>query len=201
MKPYIIGIAGPSGAGKSELCRRMQKEVPNVTRLKLDDFFINSDEIPKKGEWLDWDRPDAIKWDLLIQAAKDLKAGRQATAPNYSRKEDRVIGEKLIQPSEIILIDGFMTLYNKELREMLDYSIFLRLSEHSQIRRRKERQPWVEDGYIQEVMLPAARKYIIPSAKYADKIINAELSKNDVASDALKAIRTHYHNYFLTVSQ
>lgn len=185
MKPYLIGIAGPSGAGKSEFCRLMQQSFKGVTRLKLDDFFVDINDIPRKGAWLDWDRPDAIKWQELLLAAKALKQNSSAIVPNYSRKDDCTIGEKCVFPSEIVLVDGFMTLYHPELRSLLDTSIFFRLSEDSQIKRRKERQPWVEDGYLQNVMLPASRTYILPSSQYADFIVNAELSKTDVAKRCL----------------
>lgn len=192
MKPYLVGIAGPSGAGKSEFCRRMQNDYQGVTRLKLDDFFVDKSEIGIKDGFQDWDRPDAIKWPQLIKAAQDLKKGRAAVVPNYSRKDDRVIGEKCVFSSEIILVDGFMTLYHPELRNLLDFKIFFKLSEHSQLRRRRERQPWVEEGYLHHIMLPAARQYIMPGAQYADLVINAELPSFTVADMCMGAIQAQF---------
>lgn len=200
MKTFLIGIAGPSGAGKSEFCRLMQQSFPGVTRLKLDDFFVDLQDIPRKGEWLDWDRPDAIKWQQLIKAAESLKNNIPAIVPNYSRLNDCTIGEKCVFPSKIVLVDGFMTLHNPQLRALLNTSIFFKLSEDSQIKRRKERQPWVEDGYLHHIMLPASRKYILPSADFADFVVNAELSKTDVAKRCIAFIEQRLKQKAITVS-
>lgn len=167
----------------------MTTNFAGVSRLKLDDFFKDIDEIPKLGAWKDWDDPAAIKWNRLVQAAQDLKQGKYAIVPNYSRKDDRTVGEKCVFSSPIILVDGFLTLHDERLRDLLDLSFFFNLSEDSQLKRRKERQPWVEDGYLDNVMLPRARQYVIPSAQYADVIVNAEISKQGIADFCNAVIR------------
>lgn len=186
--PYLIGIAGPSGAGKSVFCRLIQSQFEGVSRLKLDDFFKDINDVPKIQEWINWDDPTSIKWNELIQAATDLKRGKYAIVPNYSRKDDRMVGEKCVFSSPIILVDGFLSLYNKELRDLLDLKIFFDLSEDSQLKRRRERQPWVEEGYLHNVMLPGARKFIIPTKETADFIVNAELSQTAVADYCINVI-------------
>lgn len=85
MKPFLTGIAGPSGAGKSLFCRHFQKRYTNVSRLKFDDFFKDLEDVPNVGESKDWDNPSNIKWNELLQAVRDLKSGRYAVVPNYSR--------------------------------------------------------------------------------------------------------------------
>ena len=180
MTPYIIAIAGPSGAGKSVFCRLMQTKYANVSRLKLDDFFVGFDR---------WDHPDSLKWDGLIQAARDLKENKPAIVPNYSRKIDRQIGEKCVFPAEIILLDGFMSLVNDGLRELIDLKIYFNLSEDSQIKRRKLRQPWVEKVYLEHIMIPASRQFLFPSMKHADYVINAELAPTGVAEACLGIIQ------------
>ena len=188
--PFLIGVAGPSGAGKSVFCKLVQSTFAGVSRLKLDDFFKDMADVPKLDEWVNWDQPSSIKWPELIKATRDLKTGSHAVVPNYSRELDCCVGEKCVFPSEIILIDGFMCLYNEELRDLLDLKLFFNLSEHSQIRRRKERQPWVEDGYLENVMLPAARTYILPSKQHADYVLNAELPRQSVADMGMHIVRS-----------
>ncbi len=188
MIPYLIGIAGPSGAGKSVLCRKLQTSFANVSRLKLDDFFKDIEEVPLRGEWQDWDEPSSLHWDDLVRAVQDLKRGHHAIVPNYSRRFDRRIGEKCVFPAPIILVDGFMSLYDERLRELLDLKLFYSLSEDSQRKRRRERQPWVMEGYLHEVMIPAARKYIIPTADHADFVINAESAASVVATQSIEIL-------------
>ncbi len=180
-KPYFIAIAGPSGAGKSVFCRLMQSNFAGVSRLKLDDFFKDIDDVPKILDWTNWDDPTSIKWDELVKAATDLKSGHYAIVPHYSRKDDKMVGEKCVFSSPIILVDGFLSLYDPRLRDLIDLKIFFNLSEDSQVKRRKLRQPWVEDGYIENVLLPNARKHVIPTKDFADFIVNAELPPQSVA--------------------
>ncbi|MFH1631439.1 MAG: hypothetical protein ABIA47_00225 [bacterium] len=194
MKPYLIGIAGPSGAGKSIFSRLIQSSFANVSRLKLDDFFKDIEDVQEHNGIIHWDEPSSIKWGELIKATRDLKSGKYAIVPNYSRKDDRQIGEKCVFPADIMIIDGFMTLVNPELRGLLDLKLFFSLSEDSQLKRRKIRQPWVEEAYLYEMMLPSSRKYIMPSRQYADHVINAELPSQSVADLGIAIVRFELKN-------
>lgn len=192
MTPYIIAVAGPSGAGKSLFCRILQSRYSNVSRLKLDDFFKDIDDVPKINGCINWDHPDSLKWDEMIQALKDLKSGKHAMVPHYSRKDDKCVGEKCVFPSEVMLFDGFMTLVNPELREFIDLKLYFDLSEDSQIKRRILRQPWVEHEYLNTIMIPASRKFIAPSKQYADHIINAELLPIGVSEQCINIIHSRF---------
>ncbi|MBU0614204.1 hypothetical protein KJ766_02900 [Patescibacteria group bacterium] len=209
MKPYLIGIAGPSGAGKSLFCRLMLSNFNGVSRLKFDDFFKDTDDVEKINGVQMWDYPTSIKWEPLLEATKRLKSGEYAIVPNYSRKEDRMIGEKCVFTAPIILVDGFQSLYSKEMRDLLDLQIFFDLSEDSQIKRRVLRQPWVDKQYLSDVMIPCARKYVIPTKQFADYIVNAEQSPQAVADQCTSIIQTRLgdrlkklgnRNIFQTVS-
>jgi len=192
MQPYLIGVAGPSGAGKSVFCKFIQANLKGVSRLKLDDFFKDIEDVPKIGNAVNWDHPDSIKWDKLISAVKSLKSNKYALVPNYSKKENRQVGEKCVFPSNIILIDGYISLAVPELRELLDLKIYLNLSEHTLLKRRRERQPDVVDEYLYNIMLPISRTYIVASSIYADYGINAELSLQNVYSEGTGIIQNYY---------
>lgn len=177
---FLIGIAGPSGAGKSTFCRRFERENTNVGRLKLDDFFCDIDDLDFIDGYQNWDDPKNIQWEPLIEAARKLKEDELCEVPHYDRAQDKCVGTKCILPKQIILVDGFLTLHHPELRNLFDTSFFFQLDEVNQIFRRKERQPWVEDGYIEHILLPNARKYVMPSSAHAHEVIDASLSKDDV---------------------
>lgn len=192
MKPYFIAVAGPSGAGKSLFCRILQSRYSNISRLKLDDFFKDIEDVPTIDNCINWDHPDSLKWEPMIEAAKDLKAGQHAIVPHYSRMDNRQVGEKCVFPAEVMLFDGFMTLVNPELRELIDLKLYFDLSEDSQIKRRKMRQPWVKEDYLYKIMLPAARTFIAPTKQYADYVINAELNPTGVAEQCINVIHSHF---------
>lgn len=88
-----------------------------------------------------------------------------------------------------------MILINEELRELIDLAVFFDLSRDSQITRRRERQPWVKDHYLYNVMLPNAQAYIMPSKQHADIMIDAEPTIVDVHNACFTAIESAISQY------
>src|SRR3989339_308890 len=105
---------------------------------------------------------------------------------------DGCVGEKCVLPAEVMLFDGFMTLVNPELRDLIDLKLYFDLSEDSQIKRRKIRQPWVENDYLNKIMIPAARQFIMPTKQYADQVINAEMLPAGVAEQCINIIHARF---------
>lgn len=190
MPSILIGVAGPSGGGKSTFCRRLEQSHTNIGRLKLDDFFCDAEEVGHCNGYCTWDHPSSIDWDGLITAAKILKSGASATVPHYDRALDRCVGEKCLLPKEIITVDGFLALHHPALREMMDMSFFFHLPETEQLARRKARQPFVQEGYLHEVMLPNARAYVMPSAAFATHVIDALLPPEMIYERILMSLQT-----------
>lgn len=191
MSSILIGIAGPSGAGKSTFCRRLEQSHTNVGRLKLDDFFCDLEEVPIKDGYQDWDDPSCIEWDGLVHATTILKNGVSATIPHYDRALDRCTGKKCVLPKQIMIVDGFLTLYHPPLRALLDLSFFFTLPEPEQITRRKARQTWVEDGYLEKIMIPRARMHVMPSAEHATHIIDACETPESIYETILHHLSSH----------
>ena len=76
----IIGIAGSSGSGKSTLSHAIVSELnlPWVVILSMDSFYKTLDEEAEKLAFqneYDFDSPDAIDFDVLVERLWDLKAG------------------------------------------------------------------------------------------------------------------------------
>ena len=76
----IIGIAGASGSGKTSLSMAIIKELnlPWVVLLPMDSFYNpltpEQSEAAFRNEF-DFDAPEAIDFDILIEKLRDLKAG------------------------------------------------------------------------------------------------------------------------------
>lgn len=76
----IIGIAGSSGSGKSTLSHAIvsQLNLPWVVILSMDSFYKTLDEEASRKAFrneYDFDSPDAIDFDVLVDRLRDLKAG------------------------------------------------------------------------------------------------------------------------------
>lgn len=76
----IIGIAGSSGSGKSSIARSIvnQLNLPWVVILSMDSYYKSLDPESSKKAFaneFDFDSPEAIDFDALLETLKDLKAG------------------------------------------------------------------------------------------------------------------------------
>jgi len=185
MNTYLIGVAGPSGAGKSVFCRAALERYPFVSRLKFDDFFCDEVDVQKhpKG-YAYWDDPQSIKWDWLARALVDLKEGRPTEIPEYSRKENRMVGTQIVQPASVILVDGYQILYDDRVREHLDLSLFFEIDEALQVSRRVQRQPDVDNEYLYQVMLPAYEAFLAPTKRFAHHVIDSSKTPSEVQQQA-----------------
>ncbi|MEK7094917.1 MAG: hypothetical protein AAB886_02320 [Patescibacteria group bacterium] len=189
MTPVLIGVAGPSGAGKSTFCRRVLDTVPGMSRLKLDDYFVDDTEVDHHPMgYAYWDHPASIKWDGLVEAAQSLKQGRSAVVPNYERAINKMVGTKIVEPSDYILVDGYQVLYHPDLRDLLDLKLYFDLEEDIQVDRRIMRQPDVDRGYLYHVMIPAARAFLYPTKRYADFVIDANGTPEEVFENGVRAL-------------
>ena len=76
----IIGIAGSSGSGKSTLSHAIvaKLNLPWVVILSMDSFYktldVESHRLAFQNEY-DFDAPNAIDFDALVNRLQELKAG------------------------------------------------------------------------------------------------------------------------------
>lgn len=76
----LIGIAGSSGSGKSTLSRAIVNKLnlPWVVILSMDSFYKSLSPEDSRKAFLneyDFDSPEAIDFDKLVECLRDLKAG------------------------------------------------------------------------------------------------------------------------------
>lgn len=139
-KPFLVAIAGPSGSGKSEVCEMLQKEFRDVLCVSTDDYFLATNKLPIIGKWENADVPQAIQFDLLAKYIKDLKNGRSITVSvlKYPHKSlERT--QKVLHPKSLVIIEGFLVLYDKNVRDACDVKFFIDIPEELQSKRRMHR--------------------------------------------------------------
>ncbi len=167
----LIGVTGPSCSGKSTVCRTLEEQ-NGVKRLSLDNFYKPG------GKEGNYDHPDAIKFKQAHKALQKLKKGKKVTIPRYDKIKNEITREKTIEPVSTILVDGFMILHHEGIRKILDKSIFLDIPKQEQLKRRMKRfregNIDTDEEYFHEQVYPAYEKYIKPTKKHADLVINAD---------------------------
>ena len=187
----LIGIAGGTGSGKSTFTNRIKKQFgDDVTVIYHDNYYRRRDDIPfEERKKINYDHPDTLETDMLIEHIKQLKAGKSVVCPVYDfsvhNRSDKTV---VIKPSKVILVEGILVLQNPELCDLLDIKIFVEADADERILRRVLRDVeergrdlrGIIDQYLTTVK-PMHYRFVEPSKAKADIVINSGL--NDVAYD------------------
>ena len=191
----FIGIAGGTGSGKSTFTNRLKEAFgERVSVVYYDNYYRRRDELPfEERKKINYDHPDAFETQMLIDHIHKLKNGEAVECPVYDytihNRSDKTI---MIQPAEVILVEGIMVLQNEELRKLLDIKVYVEADADERILRRvirdvKERGRDVEGiakQYLTTVK-PMHYLYVEPTRAMADIVINSGM--NDVAFDLFKS--------------
>lgn len=179
-KIRIIGIAGGSGSGKSTLCVSLCKNHPNeCALLHVDDYFKKSEETPELNGFKNWDHPDSLRFDDIYKDLLSLREGREVTIrtkgelynPEFQH-ELKNKKEVVISPKPIIILDGYLALYDPKVRELIDLKIYLKIPIQESIKRRSSNKISPGEEYFEKVLFPTHEKFVEPTKQYADLIID-----------------------------
>ena len=179
----VILIGGGSASGKTYVLRKVLEKIPEdkIARISLDDYYKDLKELPiEERAKVNYDHPKAFDWKLINQQLKALKNGQAIEKPLYDfTTHSRSLLTEMVQPKDLIIIEGIMALVNKELRDLGDLKVFISASRERRLVRRidrdmKERGRTYESIIEQyfSTVLPMYEEIIAPSQYYADLIIN-----------------------------
>lgn len=177
--PYLIGIAGPSGAGKSYLSKHLGLEL-DATYLHLDSYYSDLEHMSLvQRAHQNFDSPDSLDSDLLIEHVRQLAKGNAIEKPLYdftihSRKQET----ERVEPRPFIIIEGLFALYWEDIRKLSGTKVYVDLGEEICLERRIERdirergrtRESVLEQY-QTTVLPMAKQYVYPTRAYADIVV------------------------------
>src|SRR3979409_1114228 len=85
----IIGIGGGTGSGKTKVANRILETVSakDVVFIQQDSYYRNLKDLPLDYRQLaNFDHPDAIDNDLLVNHVRRLKSGEPSELPIYAFK-------------------------------------------------------------------------------------------------------------------
>ena len=195
MNTVIIGIAGGTASGKTTIAKKVYQETSKqgtVSMIKIDDYYKILDHLTyDERTRVNYDHPDAYDIELLTKHLQDLKNGITIQKPVYDfvvHNRSKEITET-IEPSNIIILEGILTLAIKELRDMCDIKLYVDTPDDIRFIRRlardiKDRGRDVEsivEQYLTTVR-PMHHTFVERSKTFADLII-PEGGNNNVAID------------------
>ncbi len=179
---FIIGIAGGTGSGKTTVVRRLTEKLPKgeVVVIPQDSYYKDSSHVPvEERQFINFDHPDAFEWSLLEQHIRALKEGKSIEQPTYSYLTCTRQPETIhIEPKEVIIIEGILSLCDESLREQMDLKIFvdadaddrlIRVIKRDIAERGRTTEAVIER--YQRVLKPMHQQFIEPCKRYADVIV------------------------------
>ena len=191
ISPIIIGIAGGTGSGKSTFTDRLKAMFGDeITVIYHDNYYRAHDDIPfEERKVINYDHPDSLETELLLEHLKDLKAGKSVQCPVYDfSQHNRSKDFTEIKPSSIIILEGILIMADERIRDMLDIKIFVDADADERILRRVRRDMEERGRDLENIMeqylttvKPMHYLYIEPTRHYADIVINSGM--NEVAFD------------------
>ena len=178
----VIGIAGGTGSGKTTVVNKIINSFPagEVAVMPQDSYYKDLSYLPlSERNKINFDEPDAIEWQLLVEHLKRLRNGEAIEMPTYSyltctRQEETV----KVQPHDVVIVEGILVLTNAELREMLDVKVFVDADADDRLIRviardcvERGRTPEIVINRYQDVLKQMHCKYIEPCKRFADLIV------------------------------
>jgi uridine kinase len=196
-KPCVLGVAGGTGSGKTTVARAIVEAVgaDRITLIEQDSYYSDVDW-RSETELLhhNFDHPSALDNELLVAHLAALKAGHPVEVPIYDFvRHRRTNRTKRVMPQPVIVLEGILIFVEPNLRELLDFKIYVDTDADLRLIRRlgrdmSERGRSVQDVLRQylETVRPMHLEFVEPSKRWADIII-PEGGENKVALEMVVA--------------
>jgi uridine kinase len=144
---------------------------------------------------INFDHPDSVEFELLIEHLKKLKKGKTIEMPLYSYLTCLRADETIkVKPSRVVIVEGILILTDPGLRSMLDIKVFVDADADDRLGRVIQRDI-IERGRsvmavlerYHDTVKPSHLQFIEPSKRYADVIIPGG-GENQVGIEVLVSI-------------
>lgn len=204
-QPFLIAVAGGTASGKSTVCKKIVELLDQHNVDKLDQrvdiisqesFYRELDEkervLAAKG-CFDFDHPSAFDDKLMAETLQNIKSGLPVKIPKYDfvKNSRDTENEQTVNPADVILVEGILVFYFKEIRDMFNMKLFVDTDADTRLSRRVMRDINEHKRPLEQILnqytkfvKPAFEEFCLPTKKYADVIIPRG-ADNTVAIDLI----------------
>lgn len=193
----VVGISGGTGSGKTTLSELILEKIgrEKIAYLPHDAYYRDQKHLPlEERAKVNYDHPDSLETELLIEHIEQLKAGQPVEMPQYdftvhNRKQETLT----IKPKRVVLVEGILIFVEKALRNLFDMKIYVDTDADIRFIRRLTRDVTERGRTVQSVInqylntvRPMHLEFVENSKRYAD-IIVPEGGMNAVALEMVIA--------------
>jgi uridine kinase len=191
MQATILGVAGGTGSGKTTVAEAILAAVgrERIAFLAQDNYYRDVDwSGPESILNHNFDHPDALDSELLVEHLSDLKRGRAIELPVYDfvrhRRTERTVR---IESRPVVLVEGILLFAEPAVRDLLDFKVFVDTDSDVRLVRRIRRDLSERGRDVADVLRqymttvrPMHLEFVEPSKRWADVIV-PEGGENQVA--------------------
>jgi len=197
MRPIVIAVAGGTGSGKTTVANEILQRIgaEHIACIPHDAYYRDLSHLsPRQRDQLNFDHPDSLETELLIEHLEKLRAGQAVQVPIYDfTTHTRTQHTRHVEPAPVILVEGILVFAEPELRKLFDVKLYVDTDADVRFIRRlrrdvEERGRTTEsvcEQYLSTVR-PMHLEFVEPSKRYADVII-PEGGLNKVAIEMVAA--------------
>ncbi len=181
MKSIVIGIAGGTGSGKTTVAKKLYQAFgKNAVILSHDYYYKHHPELTlEQRSQLNYDHPDILDTDMMVEHVKQLKSGNSIMHPlydfsNHLRQDDM----QQMHPAEVIIVEGILIFSNQALCDICDIKLFVDTDADVRFIRRVRRDVNKRGRTMESVISqylttvkPMHDQFVEPSKRKADLII------------------------------
>ena len=192
----LIGIAGGTGSGKTSIAKAITSDFgkSEVALIEQDAYYRDLSNLTmEKRSVVNFDHPDAVDFDFMELQLNELIQGNNINIPIYDfTTHTRKNETQFVEKHRIIILEGILTLFHQEIRDMMDIKIYVETADDIRIIRRIKRDMEKRERTFNSIIeqyyntvRPMHIQFVEPTKKYADIII-PEGGQNKVAVDILR---------------
>src|SRR5579871_791733 len=107
VKPLVLAIAGCSGSGKTTLARELATAL-DATLFALDLYYRDLSHIPREQrDHTNFDHPDSLESELLIEHVRLLSEGQPVRRPIYDFKNHCRVPNQFdpVTPTQVVIVE------------------------------------------------------------------------------------------------
>ena len=175
-RPVVLGMGGCSGSGKTTLAAELAVQL-DATLFPLDLYYRDLSQVPLDSRHKrNFDHPDSLESELIIEHVQDLAAGEPIDRPVYDFKtHSRVAGAyDRITPRSVVVVEGILALHYPELLPLYTLSVYVEAPPdvclarriHRDMRERGRTEESVREQFWATAP-PMAEQFVLPSAANA----------------------------------
>jgi uridine kinase len=201
-KPLVLAIAGCSGSGKTTLARELATQL-DATLFPLDLYYRDLSQFPLDSRHKrNFDHPDSLESELIIEHVRTLAAGQPIQRPVYDFSTHSRVPDAFdtITPTRVVIVEGILALHFDELIPLYNFSIYVNCPDdiclarriHRDMRERGRTEESVREQFHATAQ-PMAELYVLPSQARASITVEG----TDSLDWSIEQILTRLHQSHL----